>query len=86
MIVGFTLVILAWFGAHFFYGGSVAGRTGHFVMRIAVVYGLTLAVSALMLLAVDRFPIATEPLVALKRAAIVALPASAAGTVVDSMH
>jgi uncharacterized membrane protein len=53
--------------------------------RVGTVYGLTLLLSAAVLLAVDRLPLFTETMVAFKRAIIVAFPASFAATVVDSI-
>ena len=53
--------------------------------RVFTVYGLTLLLSAAVLLAVDRLPMLTETMVAVKRAIIVAFPASFAATVVDSI-
>ena len=84
MLAGLT--IIAWVTAHLFYDGKVKGRLGHFVTRVAVVYGLTLAASALILLAVNRFPLDSEPMVAIRRAILVALPASSAAILVDSLH
>jgi uncharacterized membrane protein len=52
--------------------------------RVLTVYGLTLLVSGAVLLALDKLPLFTETLVAVKRAVIVAFPASFAATVVDS--
>ena len=53
--------------------------------RVLTVYGLTLLVSAAVLLALDKLPLLTETLVAVKRAVIVAFPASFAATVIDSI-
>ena len=48
-------------------------------------YLLTLLVSAIVLLTIDRLPAITDPLVAFKRLVIVSFPASFAATVVDSL-
>ena len=53
--------------------------------RVLSVYGLTLLVVAAVLFAVDRLPLFTQTMVALKRAIIVTFPASFAATVVDSL-
>ena len=53
--------------------------------RVFSVYGLTLLVSAAVLLAIDRLPLVTETMVALKRTIMVAFPASFAATVVASV-
>ncbi len=53
--------------------------------RVLSVYGLTLLVSAAVLFAIDKLPLFTETMVAIKRTIIVAFPASFAATVVDSI-
>jgi uncharacterized membrane protein len=53
--------------------------------RVLTVYGLTMLLSAAVLLAVDRLPLLTETMVAVKRAIIVSFSASFAATVVDSV-
>jgi len=53
--------------------------------RVLSVYGLTLLVVAAVLFAVDRLPLFTQTMVALKRTIIVTFPASFAATVVDSL-
>ena len=53
--------------------------------RVLSVYGLTLLVAAAVLFAVDRLPLVTQTMVAVKRTIIVTFPASFAATVVDSL-
>lgn len=53
--------------------------------RVLAVYGVTMAVAAGVLFAVDRLPLLGETLVAVKRTVIVAFPASFAATVIDSL-
>jgi uncharacterized membrane protein len=57
-----------------------------FLNRVLCTYGLTLLISALILLGVDRFDLLVDPMIGLKRAILVAFPASFAATVVDSIH
>ena len=80
-----SIALIAWFGYYLFYNSNVATRRWEFVFRISSVYVITLAVSALMLAAIDQFPLSTEPIVAIKRMIIVALPASFSATIVDSL-
>lgn len=67
------------------YDGTLAARGGDFTRRVLSVYLLTLVVSACCLLAFDRFPLLSEPVVALKRMVLVSLPASFFATVVDGL-
>jgi uncharacterized membrane protein len=53
--------------------------------RVMSVYGLTLLVAAAVLFAIDKLPLMTETMVAVKRTIIVAFAASFAATVVDSL-
>ncbi len=51
-----------------------------FLLRVASTYGVTLLISALLLLGVDRIDLQQDPLIALKRTILVAFPASFAAT------
>ena len=53
--------------------------------RVLSVYGLTLMVVAGVLIAVDRLPLVTQTMVALKRTILATFPACFAATVVDSL-
>jgi len=55
-----------------------------FLQRVLSTYGLTLVISALLLIGVDRLEL-MHPLVGLKRTILVAFPASFAATVVDGL-
>jgi uncharacterized membrane protein len=55
-----------------------------FLLRVASTYGVTLLISALLLIGIDRFDLLQDPLIALNRAVLVAFPASFAATAVDS--
>lgn len=49
-------------------------------------YGVTLVVAALVLLAADKLPLVSDPMVALKRTILTSLPASFFATVVDGLY
>ena len=55
-----------------------------FLQRVAGTYGITLLISALLLLGVDQLDLLQDPAIALKRTILVAFPASFAATAVDS--
>lgn len=55
-----------------------------YLRRVAGTYGITLLISALLLLGVDQFDLLQDPVTALKRTVLVAFPASFAATAVDS--
>jgi len=81
-----SIGILAWFAFHVFYHGSLKQSVGRFIVRVLAAYLITLVAVGLILFAVDQLPFLTEPVVAIKRMIIVALPASFTATVVDSMR
>jgi len=55
-----------------------------FLRRVLSTYFITLFIAALLLIGVDRLELFTEPAVGLKRAILVAFPASFAATMVDN--
>ncbi len=81
-----SIAILAWFVFFIFYHGKLKGSVGQFIMRVLLAYLITLFAVGSMLFAVDQLPFLTDPTVAIKRMIIVALPASFAATVIDSIH
>jgi uncharacterized membrane protein len=81
-----SIGILAWFAFHVFYHGTLKQSVGRFIVRVLAAYFFTLVAVSLILFAIDQLPLLTDPVVAIKRMIIVALPASFTATVVDSMH
>ena len=65
--------------------GSVGPNRKVFVRRVFSTYFLTLLIAALLLLGVDRLELFSDPFVGLKRAILVAFPASFAATAVDNL-
>ena len=82
-------VLSIFFLSHYTYfslfQGIVRHRISSYIIRVALAYMITLLVVILVLLALDKFPLLTEPLTALKRMLIIAMPASMGGIIVDSM-
>jgi len=75
----------------FFLAVLIYGMHGHdpnnkavFWQRVLATYGVTFLIGAALLFGVDRLDLLTEPLTGLKRAVLVAFPASFAATAVDS--
>ncbi len=86
IIVVLSLSFTAWFGYHAQYQSKLDTHGQEFVLRVVVTYSITLVISALILAVLDQFPLWSEPAIAIKRMIIVAAPASAAATVVDSLR
>ncbi|ATD00387.1 hypothetical protein PSPO_b0328 [Pseudoalteromonas spongiae UST010723-006] len=55
-----------------------------FVSRIIFAYVITFFIVALVLLSINKLPLLTEPLVALKRIVVISMPASMGAIIVDS--
>ncbi len=87
-----NLVLLAllslFFLTHYTYfslfQSDIKYRVFSYVVRIFLAYFITLIVVGLILLALNKFPIQSEPWLALKRLVIIAMPASLGAIIVDS--
>ncbi|NVK25578.1 MAG: DUF2391 family protein [Gammaproteobacteria bacterium] len=84
LVASLSIVFLAFFTYENIFQGNVKLRILAFVFRIFFAYSLTIIVSALLLLSLDKLPLMYEPLVAFKRVVLVSLPASMGAIVVDS--
>jgi len=86
-----THAMLFLFASVFFLAVLIYGMHGHkpgdrsvFLQRVLATYGVTFLIGAVLLFGVDRLELFTDPLTGLKRAILVAFPASFAATAVDS--
>ena len=84
-IVAVSLIFLGWFAYNTFYKSNLKYNRQEFIVRVLSVYLVTLIVAASILGLFGQFNLLTEPVVAIKRMIIVALPASFCATVVDSL-
>lgn len=80
------LIASVFFLAVLIYGihGHSAGDRKVFIQRVLATYVVTFLIGAALLFGVDRLVLFTDPLTGLKRAILVAFPASFAATAVDS--
>ncbi len=65
---------------------QVSKRYDIFILRIFIAYFISAVVVALVLLALDKLPVIDEPIIALKRLILIAMPASMGAIVVDSFN
>ena len=65
---------------------QVSKRYDIFILRIFIAYFISALVVALVLLALNKLPIIDEPVIALKRLILIAMPASMGAIVVDSFN
>jgi len=66
--------------------GQVSKRYHIFILRIFIAYFISALVVALVLLALNKLPLIDEPIIALKRLILIAMPASMGAIVVDSFN
>jgi uncharacterized membrane protein len=82
LIAGLSLVINGFFVKMLFYRDNLAEYWVDFIKRVFTAYGIALLV-ALMLLGLFDMGLLEDPVLALRRAVIIAFPASFAATAVD---
>ena len=63
---------------------NIKNRYAVFFFRIAIAYFVAGIVVALVLLSLDKLPIATDPFIAIRRVIVITMPASMGAIVVDS--
>ena len=80
-----SISFLSLFAYQSIFQGTVSKRVAVYIFRVFAAYLITLAVIALLLFAIDKFPILSDPVVALKRLIIIAMPASMGAIIVDSI-
>ncbi len=85
LVVLLTLVFLGFYAYQGIFQHDITTRAAAFAFRIVIAYLITLAVVALVLLALDKLPLAADPLLAFKRVILIAMPASIGAIVVDSL-
>ena len=84
MLFIISIIFLGFFAYQSVFQSDVKRRMSAFILRIVIAYLLTIFVVALVLFALDKLPLQTEPLLAFKRLILIAMPASMGASVVDS--
>lgn len=80
-----SIFFLSFFAYQSIFQGEVENRIAVFVIRIIIAYFITACIVALVLFSIDKFPIVSEPLIALKRLIVITMPASMGAIVVDGL-
>jgi uncharacterized membrane protein len=63
--------------------GQIKFRASAFFLRIAIAYGITLLIVSLLLIALDKLPLFSDTVMAIKRLVVIAMPASMGAIIVD---
>ena len=66
------------------FSGNIRYRVPVFLFRIGIAYLIAGIVVALVLLALNKFPLLSDPAIALKRLIVISMPASMGAIIVDS--
>jgi len=79
-----SVVFLSLFAYESVFQGNIKYRVPVFIIRILIAYSIAALVVAFVLFALDKFPLFSEPVIALKRLIIITMPASMGAIIVDS--
>jgi len=81
-----SIVVLSWYAWHMHDGGELRTHWRAYGLRVAVVYLLTAGLCTLLLVILDRWPILSDPDVALRRTVIVSFPAVFSAVIIDNLN
>jgi uncharacterized membrane protein len=84
MLFVLSLLFLTLFTYQSVFQKDIKSRFFVFIFRIVVAYLMTALVVALVLLCLDKLPVLTDPITALKLIIVITMPASMGAIVVDS--
>jgi uncharacterized membrane protein len=76
ILMSISLIFLAFYTYQNVFQGDIKDRVFAYVARILITYAMTALVVGFILFSRNKLPISEEPLVALKRLIIIAMPAS----------
>lgn len=79
-----SITFLGLFAYQSVFQANIKYRVPVFIGHIFIAYLLASLVVALVLLALDKLPLITEPVIALKRLMVITMPASMGAIIVDS--
>lgn len=84
MVFCLSVCFLSFFAYESVFQGNIKYRIPVFLLRIVIAYGIAAIVVALVLSALNKFPIMGDTSIALKRLIIITMPASMGAIIVDS--
>jgi uncharacterized membrane protein len=84
MLFTFSVLFLGIFTYQSVFQKNIKSRLFVFIFRIVIAYIMTAFVVCLVLLCLDKFPLLTDPVTAIKRMIVITMPASMGAIVVDS--
>jgi len=79
-----SVVFLGFFAYENVFQANIKYRITIFISRIFIAYFITALVVALVLFALNKFPLSADPVIAIKRLIVITMPASMGAIIVDS--
>lgn len=79
-----SVFFLGFFAYESVFQGNIRYRIPVFLFRIGIAYLIAGIVVALVLMALNKFPLLSDPTTALKRLIVISMPASMGAIIVDS--
>ena len=80
-----SMIFLAFYAYQGVFQGKIQNRIAAFVIRVIIAYVITGCIVALVLFSIDKFPLVSEPLIAIKRLIVISMPASMGAIIVDGL-
>lgn len=84
LLFSLSLIFLSLYTFESVFQRNINTRRVLFVTRIVIAYLITFLIVCLVLLSIDKLPIFSDPLIALKRVVVISMPASMGAIIVDS--
>lgn len=79
-----SVTFLSFFAYESVFRGDIKFRVMVFVFRIVIAYAIASFVVTLVLLSLNKFPLLSDPFLAIRRLVVIAMPASMGAIIVDS--
>jgi uncharacterized membrane protein len=84
MLIVLSLLFLSGYTYESVFQRNIKGRVWLFTARIIIAYLITVMVVALTLFCINKLPLFDDPITALRRIIVIAMPASMGAIIVDS--
>lgn len=85
LLLFLSLCFLSFYAYESVFQGDIKQRITVFIFRIVLAYFITFCVVGLILVSLDKFPLISEPIIALKRIIVISMPASMGAIIVDGL-
>ncbi|WP_274884685.1 DUF2391 family protein [Vibrio harveyi] len=84
MLFSLSVLFLGFFAYQSVFQSNINTRITVFIFRVVIAYFIAAVVVALVLFRINKLPMFTDPIIALKRVIVITMPASMGAIVVDS--